>query len=61
MGEGERRRPCRGGEGAGLAPESEEEGEEKLSPRGIETALTGDGESTAAMELGATAPMEEGG
>ena len=35
-GEGERRWPCRGGEGAGLVPESEEE--EKLSPRGIETA-----------------------
>jgi len=51
-GEGERRWPCRGGEGAVLAPESEEEGEEKLSPRGIETALTGDGESRRRRELG---------
>ena len=51
-GEGEPRRPCRGGEGAGLAPESEEDDARKLPTRGIETALTGDGESRRRRELG---------
>jgi len=39
-------------EEAGLAPESEEEGEEKLPPRGIEAMLTGAGESAVGRELG---------
>ena len=49
---GERRWPCRGGEGAGLAPESEEDDARKLPTRGIETTLTGDGESRRRRELG---------
>ena len=59
-GEGERRWPCRGGEGAGLAPESEEESERELPTRGIEGWLTGDDESTAAAELQAAAMEERG-
>ena len=39
-------------EEAGLAPESEEEGEEKLPAQGIGERLTGDGGSTAARSSG---------
>jgi len=42
-------------EEAGLAPESEEEGEEKLPARGIEPRLTGAGESAVGRELGTAA------
>ena len=51
-GEGERRRPCRGGEGAGLGVERVEGSEEMLHPRRIDEGLTEDDESTARAELG---------
>ena len=51
-GGGERRRPCRGGEGAGLGVERVEGSEEMLHPRGIEPRLTVGGESGRRRELG---------
>ena len=51
MGEGERRRPCRGGEGAGLGVERVEGSEEMLHPRRIDEGLTVGGESAAAATM----------
>ena len=56
-GGGERRWPCAVREEAGLGVESKEDDERKLPTRGIEAALTGDGESRRRRELGPAASI----